>query len=283
MTAMLCARFKEKGRLSFDDSITKYFKTTNSLWYDVTIRHLMCHESGLDQTINSKAVWSYMWRETNRKNQRPIRKHVCETLLNTVDPSKGKNTYMYSNSNFIILGAILEMVSGQSWEELMRTELFQSNNMKRCGFGNPARVERDGLTGHVRKASKENIKIKMGPGDDNPSSLGPAGTVHAPLESWFKFVMSCLPNSNYVSSQTLKDLHRPIRSKSTYAGGWAFCNRSWADGTAMSHDGSNTMNYSIVWMSPKKRAGVLIATNISYDGLNLDLDKVVAFMIRKHI
>ena len=63
----------------------------------------------------------------------------------------------------------------------------------------------------------------------------------------------------------------------------AFCNRSWADGTAMSHDGSNTMNYSIVWMSPKKRAGVLIATNISYDGLNLDLDKVVAFMIRKHI
>ena len=51
----------------------------------------------------------------------------------------------------------------------------------------------------------------------------------------------------------------------------------------MSHDGSNTMNYSIVWMSPKKRAGVLIATNISYDGLNLDLDKVVAFMIRKHI
>ena len=63
----------------------------------------------------------------------------------------------------------------------------------------------------------------------------------------------------------------------------AFCNRTWADGTAMSHDGSNTMNYSIVWMSPKKRAGVLIATNISYDGLNLDLDKVVAFMIRKHI
>ena len=95
MTAMLCARFKEKGRLSFDDPITKYFKTSNSsLWYDVTIRHLMCHESGLDQTINSKAVWSYMWRETNRKDQRPIRKHVCETLLNTVDPSKGKNTYV---------------------------------------------------------------------------------------------------------------------------------------------------------------------------------------------
>ena len=48
MTAMLCARFKEKGRLSFDDPITKYFKTSNSsLWYDVTIRHLMSHESGL--------------------------------------------------------------------------------------------------------------------------------------------------------------------------------------------------------------------------------------------
>ena len=95
MTAMLCARFKEKGRLSFDDPITKYFKTSNSsLWYDVTIRHLMSHESGLDQTINSKTIWSYMWRETNRKDQRPIRKHVCETLLNTVDPSKGKKMYV---------------------------------------------------------------------------------------------------------------------------------------------------------------------------------------------
>ena len=102
----------------------------------------------------------------------------------------------------------------------MRTELFQRNNMKRCGFGNPARVERDGLTGHVRKASKENIKIKIGPVHDNPSSLGPAGTVHALFESWFKFVVPVYLQLR--SSQTLKDLHRSIRSKS-YAGGWVRC------------------------------------------------------------
>ena len=68
-----------------------------------------------------------------------------------------------------------------------------------------------------------------------------------------------------------------------YAGGWSTRRRDWAGGLALTHSGSNTMNYSIAWVAPAKRAGVLIATHIAYDGLARDLDEVVWALIQRYI
>jgi CubicO group peptidase (beta-lactamase class C family) len=283
MTAMLCAKLTESGSLSFEDSITDYFPTAKkTAWSDVTIRHLMCHESGLLKDMDPK-LWSYMWKKTNQTDQRPVRQYVCNKLLET-PPSKGKGTYVYSNSNFIMLGAILEKVQKTTWENIIQNEIFKQLDMTGYGFGNPARIDKKhGLSGHRRrKDSLVNEQVKIGPGDDNPSSLGPAGTVHCTLESWFKFVMCCISDDKLIiSAKTRNDLYKLMNG--TYAGGWVQCNRTWADGLTLTHDGSNTMNHAIAWVSVKKKAGVLICTNISYDKIDSDLDSVVSEMIRKYI
>ena len=54
-------------------------------------------------------------------------------------------------------------------------------------------------------------------------------------------------------------------------------------GITLHHSGSNTMNYAIVRISPAQRAGVLIATNIAYDGIARDLDQIISSFLRRYI
>ena len=57
-----------------------------------------------------------------------------------------------------------------------------------------------------------------------------------------------------------KDLHTPPKD-ADYAMGWQVMEREWAGGTVLTHNGSNTMNYSVVWMAPKKGFAVVAACN----------------------
>lgn len=43
--------------------------------------------------------------------------------------------------------------------------------------------------------------------------------------------------------------------------GWIAVNRPWAGGMALTHAGSNTMNYCVTWLAPKKGFAVLVCTN----------------------
>ena len=78
---------------------------------------------------------------------------------------------------------------------------------------------------------------------DNAPSMGPAGTVHCSVPDWAKFAALHLAgehgNSKLLKPATLQTLHIPPPS-CEYAGGWTVAERSWAGGTALNHNGSNT-------------------------------------------
>jgi len=86
----------------------------------------------------------------------------------------------------------------------------------------------------------------------------------------------------YLSPDTFAVLHQPSVGAS-YAGGWGLTRRDWAGGIALTHNGSNTMNFAIAWVAPAKRAGVLVTTNIAYDGIGAQLDQIVWHLILRYI
>ena len=47
-----------------------------------------------------------------------------------------------------------------------------------------------------------------------------------------------------------------------YGLGWFVVNRTWADGLALTHGGSNTFNYALIWIAPNRNFGIVITTNI---------------------
>jgi hypothetical protein len=126
---------------------------------------------------------------------------------------------------------------------------------------------------------------RNGPLVDNPEVMGPAGTVHCSLEDWAKFVADQLAgfagHGALFPPETYTRLHSaPFGGD--YAFGWLVTDRAWANGAAYTHAGSNTMNYAVVWMAPRRDFAVLVTTNQGGEDAARATDEAAAALIRLH-
>jgi CubicO group peptidase (beta-lactamase class C family) len=205
---------------------------------------------------------------------------VKEVLAKTPAHSPG-TTYEYSNVGFVILGAILEEKTGQAWEELIQHQLFKPLGMTTAGFGPPGTPGKvDQPWGHVIKNGKlEPLQF------DNAALMNPAGRVHCSISDWGKFVSLYLDPEHsgpgILTAQTIRELTTPGQV-GTYAGGWIVTKRSWAGGMTLTHAGSNTMWYCVVWAAPHRHFAVLSATNVAGEEAKKACDDASAAMIRFH-
>src|SRR5207237_9486314 len=80
---------------------------------------------------------------------------------------------------YILAGAMLERVSGKTWEELIVERVFNPLELKSAGLGPQSTLGRiDAPLGHVPLPDGMLKPMLAGPYGDNPELLGPAGTAH---------------------------------------------------------------------------------------------------------
>ncbi|CAM1371440.1 serine hydrolase domain-containing protein [Tenacibaculum xiamenense] len=111
----------KKYKLSYDEPITTYLKLTMSC--DITIRNLLNQTSGIQQDYISLA--KKMGKPNNEyvlTIQDAVKLIIKSIKENSVEPNK---QYLYNNSNYILLAGIIEEVSGKTFEEFMRSEVFE--------------------------------------------------------------------------------------------------------------------------------------------------------------
>src|ERR1035441_9720162 len=127
-------------------------------------------------------------------------------------PSHNPGThYEYSNLGYAIAGAITEKITGKSWEQAMRDEVFGPLGMKSVGFGGT------GTPGHVDQPwghYKDGQPVfGNGPSVDNPPVLSPAGRVHCTIQDWARFIADQLRGARgepaLLKAESYKTLHTP--------------------------------------------------------------------------
>ncbi len=159
----------------------------------------------------------------------------------------------------------------------MRRRLFEPLGMASAGFGPPRPLPQP--QGH-----RGRLPLGVGPGADNPRVLGPAGTVHASLEDWGKFVALHLrgpsAGSELLSRESFARMHFPTPGGS-YAMGWGAVERDWG-GRVVTHAGSNLYWYAVVWAAPEQDFAVLVATNEGGDHAARGTDEAAAALIRHY-
>jgi len=125
-TAAAILLLQERGQLSVQDPIGKYLTDCPEAWKGVTIRHLLSHTSGItDQTIITD----------------PAQRIVPPTLDAMAAHGKdiplqfapGAN-WAYSNAGYILLGYLVEKVSGQSYGEFLQQNIFTPLGMTSTGY-----------------------------------------------------------------------------------------------------------------------------------------------------
>jgi CubicO group peptidase (beta-lactamase class C family) len=275
MTATLTALLVEDGRLSWETTLADAYPdevTRQPAWGPATIEMLLRHRSGLREDRRwPDAPWNKPLSGTVEEQRR----HVARALLAEAPESAPGSATSYSNGGYMVVGSVLEMRTGASWEDLVRERLFEPLRMESAGFGPPRPLPQP--QGHWERSPRG-----VGARADNPPVLGPAGTVHASLEDWGKFVALHLQGSSrdtgLLPRAAFDRLHAEA-SGTAYAMGWGVAQRDWG-GRVLSHSGSNGFWYAVVWIAPQEDFAVLVVTNEGGDHAAAGTDAAAGALIR---
>lgn len=126
-TSVAIARLVEEGRLSFDDPIGEYLDTdwvSSEVGARVQIGHLLSHTSGLGHYWDDWDEHSNTIRELN-----DYKAIISDELA--FEPG---TDWQYSNSGYLLLGAIIEKVTGQTYYEYVQEVVFEPSGMADTGF-----------------------------------------------------------------------------------------------------------------------------------------------------
>jgi CubicO group peptidase (beta-lactamase class C family) len=126
-TAAAILKLQEEGKLSVNDTIGKYFPKLKE-GNRITIRHLLTHTSGLFNYTNDTTFWLH---EAGKPSSHE--KMMGRFADKPLDFEPGAK-FSYSNSGYLLLGYIIEQVSGKPYEQYIRENIFHPLGMNRSGF-----------------------------------------------------------------------------------------------------------------------------------------------------
>lgn len=271
MTATVAGVLVEEGHLTWDstvgDILGEVAPDMNRAHRDVTLTMLLQHRSGLLANLS--------WYTA------PEDRIACAAEILATSPIK-PGTYAYSNTGYVVAGAMMEVVTGKRWEELMEEKLFEPLGMVNSSFGAPSKP--GAPWGHRKALFGWRPIAPDTRQSDNALVVGPAGTVHATMDDYAKFVAAHLAGARgedgIVSAETFATLHTPPEG-GDYAMGWMVLERGWAGGRALSHSGSNTMWFATVWIAPEKNLAYFGATNVGGKKAFGAVDKTITALIER--
>jgi D-alanyl-D-alanine carboxypeptidase len=127
-TAAAILMLQERGLLSVQDDITKYLTDFPTQGKKVTIENLLTHTSGIPSYTGMQEWASHM------REDLPLEKLIAYFKGKPFDFEPGTK-WDYDNSGYVLLGAILEKVSGKSYERFIEDEIFKPLGMTHSYYG----------------------------------------------------------------------------------------------------------------------------------------------------
>jgi len=126
-TAASILLLEERGKLKIDDRVKTYLPEAPAAWEAITIFHLLTHTSGIPNFT------SFPDYATMERFPTPVVKIVERFRDKPLDFPPGEKM-SYSNSGYIVLGQIIEKLSGGTYEQFVRDNLFTPIGMKDSGY-----------------------------------------------------------------------------------------------------------------------------------------------------
>ncbi|MDP5273910.1 serine hydrolase domain-containing protein [Chengkuizengella axinellae] len=127
-TAVAILMLEESGLLNVDDPITTYFPEA-SQFEDITIHQLLSMQSGIVNTDDP-----YLFEKFGSSTTFPASEEIISAFNEIPLHFNSGERYEYSNSNYILLGLIIEKVSGMTYEEFLEKNIFQPLGMNNSGY-----------------------------------------------------------------------------------------------------------------------------------------------------
>ncbi len=131
VTAVAVLQLEAQGKLSLDDAVEGHLPSgwlPADIARRIQVKHLLNHTSGLGSYFRDPRMW-----EASRLSFRELEdyKMLFDAVELAFDPG---SKWEYSNSGYLILGVLIEKVSGLSYEEYVRRHVYEPAGMKDTAF-----------------------------------------------------------------------------------------------------------------------------------------------------
>jgi CubicO group peptidase (beta-lactamase class C family) len=126
-TAAAVLLLEERGKLKVDDPVKRYYPDAPAAWDNITLFHLLTHTSGIP---NHTSFPEFESLSTLRTTPDQLVKSFRDRPLEFVPGAEMR----YSNSNYVLLGAIIEKAGGTSYESFVTENLFKPLGMNDSGY-----------------------------------------------------------------------------------------------------------------------------------------------------
>ena len=130
-TATAVALLVDDGKMHFDDRVATYLPDVPHA-AEITIAELLNHTSGLHDYLDESGVVAFVHSTTAK----PADLYGLVAGL-PLDFAPGTE-FAYSNTNYVVLGAIIERISGMAFADFLRKRVFDSTSFSGISYGEPA-------------------------------------------------------------------------------------------------------------------------------------------------
>lgn len=265
LTALLIGDAISAGQLRFKTTLGALSPVwKKSPWADCTIDDVLRHEAGLPENAT---WWGLAGTGLDVTSQR---RDVLNTKWLTGSKRTTRGKYAYSNVGYVVLGSVIDTVYGMPYEDVVQLRIARPNFLQTAGFGVPDKVYGHQLTpaGYLPTTL------------DNPPVMNSAGRLHMSMGDWLQTASLHTDSSRFLSQDVRKQLQvSPVDGG--YAGGWIVTKRSWAGGPALTHAGSNTFWFAVMWIAPNTGRAFAAVANAAGAEVSNGLDRIIGAMTLK--
>ena len=195
-TATAACILAAEGKLHLDKPVRNFMPSLNfsndELNAKVTLRDMLSHRTGLPRY---EGIWVA---------SQFTRKETIDKVVHMKPLLGFREGYIYNNMMFATAGAVMETVTGLSWEELTRKKIFQPLQMNASSFTN-AEMVKDGNFAYAYYEPDSTGKLQNVTYVAQSDALGPAGTIKSNVEDMSHWMIAQLNGGKYKGQQAIPE------------------------------------------------------------------------------
>lgn len=206
-TAVSILQLVDKGLLKLDDRIEKFFPSQRE-GDKITISHLLSHTSGIQNYTENPTMNE--WANVNVSPD-----EIFQRFSNKELQSSPGTEYSYSNSNYVILGMVIEKITGKSYDSVIKEGIFDPLGMQDSDIEVAFRIVENRSTGYELDQSQSLIYSPFF-NTTNAFATGNITSTVSDLHLWD----SALYSDKFISPSLKSKMYKPILYNSQYGYGW---------------------------------------------------------------
>jgi len=258
LTAMAVLQLAETGKIDLDSPIQRYIPTKYDGAEFITVRQLLNQTSGFSQI----STFSNTLSSINDPYQDALEKNAlsyAETFLKGTQ--KTEHPYRYSNANYVLLGYILQQVSGQSYGDYVKEHIFSPLSMQ-DSYITLDEAAAHGAAAPYRRIFGYNVAYD-GPYVYIPGDA-PAGYLYSSAKDMSQYMIAQMNEGRFedkalLSSESIRLMQtEPVPG--TYGMGWS---TDYMNGLRVIGSPGGSLGFQAqTYMVPEQQLGVIVFANV---------------------